>query len=52
MHSMKIPDIINNIIKYTAILDKKIEFEGNTLLFLIKMAKPKLEEVEEIDYWV
>ena len=52
MQSMKIPDIINNIIKYTAILDKKIEFEGNTLLFLIKMAKPKLEEVEEIDYWV
>ena len=50
MQSMKIPDIINNIIKYTAILDKKIEFEGNTLLFLIKMAKPKLEEVEEIDY--
>ena len=50
MQNLKIPDIINNIIKHTTKLDKKIEFEGNTLLFLIKMAKPKLEEVEEIDF--
>ena len=50
MQNMKIADLINKIIKYTSILDKKIEFEGKSLLFLIKMAKAKLEEIEEVDF--
>ena len=50
MQNLKIPDVINNIIKYTSTLDKKIEFEGKSLLFLISMAKAKLEEVEEVDF--
>ena len=50
MQNLKIPDIINNIIKYTTTLDKKIDYEGKSLLFIIKKAKAKLEVVEEVDF--
>ena len=49
MQELKMPDIINRVIKYTSTLDKKIEFEGKSLLFLIKMANSQLEKVEEVD---
>ena len=41
---------INRVIKLTSNLDKKIEFEGKSLLFLISMAKAQLEEVVEVDF--
>ena len=50
MQELKMPDIINRVIKYTSTLDKKIEFEGKSLLFLIKMANSQLEKVEEVDF--
>jgi len=49
MQELKIPTLINDIIKFTSTLDKRIEFEGKTLLFLISMAKSKLEKVEEVE---
>ena len=50
MKNLKVSDIINNIIKYTSKLDKKIEFEGKSIQFLISNSKVKLEKIEEIDY--
>ena len=48
--NLKMPEIINDIIRYTSMLDKKIAFEGKSLLFLINMAKAQLEVVEEVDF--
>ena len=48
--NLRIPEIINDIIRYTSMLDKKIAFEGKSLLFLINMAKAQLEVVEEVDF--
>ena len=50
MQNLKMEDIINRIIKLTSYLDKRIEFEGRSLLFLISRAKKQLEKVEEVDY--
>ena len=48
--NLKMPEIINDIIRFTSMLDKKIAFEGKSLLFLISMAKSQLEVVEDIDF--
>ena len=50
MQNLKLPDLINIIIKKCGIYDKKIEFEGRSLIFLINNAKVKLEKVDDIDY--
>ena len=50
MQNLKMEDIINKIIKLTSYLDKKIEFEGKSLLFLLSRAKKQLEQVEEVDF--
>ena len=50
MQKLKMSDLINRVIKLTSNLDKKIEFEGKSLLFLISMAKAQLEEVVEVDF--
>jgi hypothetical protein len=48
MQNLKMKDIINKIIKETSNYDKKIEFEGKSLLFLIGIAKKQLEQVEDL----
>lgn len=50
MQGMKFPDLINKIIQKAGMYEKKIEYEGRSLIFLINMAKVKLETVDEIDF--
>ena len=48
MQEKKLPNLINTIIKKAGPYDKKVEFEGRQLIFLINMAKVKLEDPNSI----
>ena len=50
MQKLKMSDLINRVIKLTSNLDKKVEFEGKSVLFLINKAKAQLEEVVEVEF--
>ena len=50
MQQLKLPDLINKIIQKAGMYEKKIEYEGRSLIFLINMAKVKLEVVDDIDF--
>ena len=50
MITMRVPDLINEIINKSGHLDKKIEFEGRSLIFAINSASFKLEAIEDINY--
>ena len=47
MQNLKVPEIINNLIKLN--LDSKIEFEGKNILFLINQTSLQLEKIEEVE---
>ena len=49
MQERRLPDLINKIIKKAGPYDKKVEFEGRKLIFLINMCKVKLEDPDAID---
>ena len=48
MQNLKFHSIMSNIIKLN--LDKKLEFEGKSILFLMNQTTPQLEKVEVVDY--
>ena len=50
MRQVKLGDIINGVVKTAGVFEKKIEYEGRSLVYLINMAKVKLEEVDDIDF--
>ena len=49
MKNMNLVDLINEIIKKTGSYEKKIEYEGRSIIFLINNVKIQLEKTEEID---
>ena len=48
LQNLNLPEIINNLIKLD--LDKKIEFEGKSIIFLMNKTSPQLEKIEDIEY--
>ena len=48
MQNLNFTEIVNNIIKLD--LDKKIEFEGKSIIFLLNKASPQLEQIENVEY--
>ena len=44
--TLKIPDVLNSIIKKAGMYEKKIEYEGRQLIFLVNMVKIKLENTD------
>ena len=50
LRDINLRSIITKIINCTNKLDKRIEFEGKSILFLINMTETKLEKIEEIDF--
>ncbi len=50
MLKLNVTDLINQIIETSSYLDKKIEYEGRTLIFNINSHQAKLlEKVEEVN---
>ena len=49
MKNINLIDLINEIIKKTGSYEKKIEYEGRSIIFLINNVKIELEKTEEID---
>ena len=50
MSNLKIPELVNDVIKSSGYLDKNVEFEGRSLIFAINSSQTKLEEVKELSY--
>ena len=50
LNDEKFPDIINEVIKNNAYLDRNIEFDGKSLLFAINSGLTKIEEVQKVSF--
>jgi hypothetical protein len=50
MQNLKVPSIVDDTINRCGYLDKKIEFEGRSLIFTINSTQVKLDELEELNY--
>jgi hypothetical protein len=50
MISMRVIDLVNDIITKSAHLDKKIEFEGRSLIFAINNVSMKLDDIGDLNY--
>ena len=48
MKDQKLPEVINKVIKKVGVYDKKVEFEGRQLIFMINLVKVEMEDPNSV----